>query len=322
MVVAVRRTVLLAVLIWGSLAAAAEASNLVFVCGKDLCSATAEGSGRVRLTRDGAATGAYSSPSVSRPGTRIAYTRGERGRVFTARLVRRAGRIRGLRDVRRIPPFRDGARDATQFDVALSPDGSQVAWVELRINVVFSTIDYRRYAAHFDGSRSRQVAASGGRPFVAWGSASRTLREGLTIETDDQQTGESPDSGLCIASPGSAQNGTCRGPGAKQLAFDATGRHLRHPDVFGKRLVATAYDYDGGDPDDSIQRPGSIELFDTTTARPIRDLTSAATDRSPVFSPDGRQVAFERRGAVFTLPVAGGRARVLLRRAREPSWSR
>lgn len=211
MVVAVRRTVLLAVLIWGSLAAAAQASNLVFVCGKDLCSANADGSGRLRLTHDGAAGGAYSSPSLSRPGKRIAYTRGERGRVFTARLIRRAGRIRGLRGVRRIPPFRDGARDATQFDVALSPDGSQVAWVELRINVVFSTIDYRRYAARFDGSGSRQVAASGGRPFVAWGSASRTLREGLTIETDDQQTGESPDSGLCIASPGSAQNGTCRG---------------------------------------------------------------------------------------------------------------
>lgn len=111
-------------------------------------------------------------------------------------------------------------------------------------------------------------------------------------------------------------------PGAKQLAFDPTGRHLRHPDVFGKRLVATAYAYDGGDPDDSIQRPGSIALFDTTTARPIRDLTSAATDGSPVFSPDGRRVAFERRGSVFAVPVSGGRARVLLRRAREPSWSR
>jgi WD40-like Beta Propeller Repeat len=322
MVVAVRRTVLIAVLIWASLAASAQASNLVFVCGKDLCSAADDDSGRSRLTRDGAASGAYTSPSVSRSGKRIAYTRGARGRVFTARLVRRDGRIRGLRGVRRIPPFRDGARDATQFDVALSPDGSQVAWVELRINVVFNTIDYRRYATRFDGSRSRQVAASGGRPFVAWGSPTRTLREGLTIETDDRQTGESVDSGLCIASPGSAQNGTCRGPGARQLAFDPSGRHLRHPDVFGRRLAATAYAYAGADPDNSIQRPGSIALFDTTTAQPIRDLTSATTDSSPVFSPDGRRVAFERRGSVFTVPVSGGRPQRLLRGAREPSWSR
>lgn len=206
--------------------------------------------------------------------------------------------------------------------MALSPDGSKVAWVELRINVVFNTIDYRRYVARFDGSGSQQVAASGGRPFVAWGSSSLTLREGLTIETDEQQAGESPDSGLCTASPGSEQNGTCRGPGARQLAFDRSGRHLRHPDVFGSRLVATAYTYDEGEPDNAIQRPGSIVLFDTSTAQLVSDLTSATTDSSPVFSPDGRRVAFERRGDVFSVRASGGQARRLIRRAREPSWSR
>jgi hypothetical protein len=191
--------------------------------------------------------------------------------VFTARLVRAT---------------RDGPRDATQFDVAHSKDGSEVAWVELRINVVFNTIDYRRYVSRFDGSRARQVAASGGRPFVAWGSASRTLREGPTIETDARQTGES-DSGLCTASPGSEQNGTCRGPGARQLAFDPSGRHLRHSDVSGNRLVATAYALGAGEPDNATQRPGSIVLFDTATSRPVRDLSTATTDSSPVFSPDG-----------------------------------
>ena len=316
-----RRVILASLLACCLPAASAKASNIVFVCGKDLCAAAGDGSGRVRLTTDGS-SGPYTSPSVSRAGTRIAFTRGTRGRVYVARLVRREGAVRALRVVRRIAPFRDGPRDATQFDVALSPDGTKVAWVELRINVVFSTIDYRRYVARFDGSASRQVAASGGRPFVAWGSASQTMREGLTIETDDRQTGESVDSGLCIASPGSAQNGTCRGPGARQLAFDPTGRHLRHPDVLGRRLVATAYAYDGDGPDSAIQRPGSIVLFDTTSARPLRDLTSASTDSSPVFSPDGRRVAFERDGAVFTVGVAGGRARRLIDRAREPSWSR
>jgi Tol biopolymer transport system component len=316
-----RRTGLLTLLICCWLAASAQASNVVFVCGKDLCSAASDGSARLRLTGDGA-KGGYTSPSVSRSGKRIAYTRGKRGRVFTARLVRRGGRIRGLSGIRRIPPFRDGARDATQFDVALSKDGSEVAWVELRINVVFDTVDYRRYVARFDGSRARQVAASGGRPFVAWGSGSQTLREGLTIETDAQQTGESVDSGLCTASPDSAQNGTCRGPGARQLAFDPSGRHLRHPDVFGNRLVATAYAFGAGEPDNATQKPGSIVLFDAATSRPVRDLTSATTDSSPVFSPDGRRVAFERRGSVFTVRVSGGAARRLLRRAREPSWSR
>ncbi len=242
--------------------------------------------------------------------------------MFTARLIRRDGAIRGLRGLRRIPPFRDGPRDATQFDVALSADGKQVAWVELRINVVFNSIDYRRYVARFDGSAARQVAASGGRPFVAWASPSLTLREGLTIVTDDVRIGESVDAGLCTASPASEQNGTCRGPGARQLAFDPSGRHLRHPDVFGNRLVATAYVYDTGAPDNAIQRPGSIVLFDTSTANLIRDLTTATTDSSPVFSPDGRHVAFQRRQAVFTVPIAGGPAHRLIGHAREPSWSR
>jgi len=39
-------------------------------------------------------------------------------------------------------------------------------------------------------------------------------------------------------------------------------------------------------------------------------------------SPDGRRVAFERSGSTFTVRVAGGAARRLLRGAREPSWSR
>jgi hypothetical protein len=53
-----------------------------------------------------------------------------------------------------------------------------------------------------------------------------------------------------------------------------------------------------------------------------RGATSATTDSSPVFSPDGRRVAFERRGSIFTVRVAGSRPQRLLRAAREPSWSR
>jgi len=296
--------------------AGAQASTIVYVCGKDLCSANERGERTARLTNDGGRAGGYTRPTISRDGKRVAFKRGDPGRVFTAKLGKR-----GLTARRRIGPAPGGPPDATQFDAAVSPDGRHVAWVELRINVVFDTIDYRRYVARIDGSRSEQVAASGGRPFVAWASNAITLREGLTVETDEQQTDESPDSGLCTASPGSAQNGTCRGPGARQFAFDSTGRHLRHPDVFGHRLVATAYPYTGG-PDNAIQRPGSIALFDTRSALLVRNLTEATTDTSPGFSPDGRRVAFERRGAVYTVPVAGGAAQRLLRRAAEPTWSR
>jgi WD40-like Beta Propeller Repeat len=251
---------------------------VVFVCGKDLCSASDGGSERVPLTRDGGAA-PYTSPSVSRSGKRNAYTRGERGRVFTARLTRRGARISGLRGIRRIPPFRDGPatpRGSTSPSRGPLPGGLGRA------------ADQRRLQ-HDRLSPLR-------RPF---------------------RRARAP-----TASPGSEQNGTCRGPGARQLAFDPSGRHLRHPDVFGRRLVATAYPYDAGEPDNAIQRPGAIVLFDTATARPVRDLTSASGDSSPVFSPDGRRVAFERGGSVYTVPVSGGAPRRVLRRAREPSWSR
>jgi hypothetical protein len=100
--------VILTILACCALRASAQALNLVFVCGEDLCSARGDGSNRVRQTRDGQAD-RFSSPSVSRSGKRIAFTRGERGRVYTARLARRNGAITRLRGLRRIPPFRTGS---------------------------------------------------------------------------------------------------------------------------------------------------------------------------------------------------------------------
>jgi hypothetical protein len=103
-------------------AGTAHASTLVYVCGKDLCTSDDRGRGRERLTRDGARVGGYTRPTIDRAGPRIAFKVGDLGRVFTTntRARRRT----------RIPPAPDGARDAMQFDAAISPDGRHVAWVE------------------------------------------------------------------------------------------------------------------------------------------------------------------------------------------------
>ncbi len=298
-------------------APSAPASTLVYVCSKDLCKTDARGSEPVRLTRDGARSGAYSRPTISADGRRIAYKRGDRGRAFTARL-----RSRSLSSVRRIAPAPDGPRDATQFDVAISPDGRRVAWVEQRINVVFNSIDYRRYMAKADGSSPRQVAASGGRPYVAFYDSARILREGLTEAVDARQTGESVDSGICVPSPATATNGTCRGAGgALQVAFDAAGRHLRHPDISAdrRRLVATASAPVAGT---VIERPGAIALFDTSSARLIANLTAGPGDSGPVFSPDARRVAFARGSSIWTVAAGGGTAKRLIKRGSQPAWGR
>ena len=228
-------------------------------------------------------------------------------------------RIVGLGKWKRIRAFRDGPRDATQFDVAISPDGERVAWVEIRANVVFGGVDFRRYAARFDGSKSRQMAADGGRPFVGWLGPGRIVREGF----GGAYLGQTVDQGLCAPGPASGTNGTCTN-GARQIAFDPAGRHLRHPSVSsnGRLVTTTAYVYKSDDMDTAIERPGVIATFDTITAAPVRDLTTGPNDLYPSFAPSGRAVAFERRGAVWVVPAKGGKARRMLRRARQPAWSK
>ena len=223
--------------------------------------------------------------------------------------------------MRRVGPAPDGAPDATQFDVAISRDGRRVAWVELRINVVISTIDYRRYAARFDGGGIEQVAASGGRPFVAFFDTRRILREGLADSVQSRPDATTVDQGLCVPDPESAQNGTC-GDHGPQAAYDPQGRHLRHPHVAasGRRLVATAY-RTAEQIDNAVERPGQLLLFDTVTALPIRELTPGPAALYPSFSPDGRRVVFERDGTVRVIGVDGGRPRRLVKGA-QPTWGR
>jgi Tol biopolymer transport system component len=309
---------LTALLVFAALAApsSAHAADVVlFVCGKDLCRTSASGQGTSRITRNGSAA-AYSRPSISTRGRRVAFLRGRRGRAYTARLT-----SRGLAGVRRIGPAPDGPRDATQFDIAIAADGRRVVWTELRINVVFNSIDYRRYMARFDGSEVRQVAASGGRPFAAFFDTTRILREGLTDAVQERPAATTVDQGLCVPDPESAQNGTCGNTGP-QAAFDPTGRHLRHPHVHTARglLVATAYPSSEGI-DSATDGRGQIVLFSLVSALPLRDLTRGAADAYPSFSPDGRRVAFDRGGSIFTVPTAGGTARRLAS-GRQPTWGR
>ena len=72
-----------ALVVSATVAAEAVASNLVFVCGKNLCAANDTGRGRVELTRDGKARGGYTRPSLSRNGKRLAFKLGDPGRVWT-----------------------------------------------------------------------------------------------------------------------------------------------------------------------------------------------------------------------------------------------
>jgi dipeptidyl aminopeptidase/acylaminoacyl peptidase len=68
--------------------------------------------------------------------------------------------------------------------------------------------------------------------------------------------------------------------------------------------------------------PGAIVLFNAATGAVVRELTRGPRDSGPVFSPDGRSVASERSGGIWRVPVAGGRARRVVRSGRQPAWGR
>ena len=311
------RITLTAIVVLLAFAAPAEAKDVVvYLCGKDLCRVAPDGEGKQRLTRDGARSGPYSRPSISRSGRRLAYRKGPKGRVHTARVGPKQ-----LRGVRTIGPAPDGARDASQFDVAISRDGKRVLWVELRINALSRTIDYRRFASDFDGSGIEQVASSGGRPFVGWFDTTRILREGLADSVEARPDAITVDQGLCVPDPESEQNGTC-GDKGPQAAFDPQARHLRHPHVSpdGRRLVATAYRSDD-QVDNTVETPGQLLLFDVASALPIRELTPGPSDLYPSFSPNGRSVIFERSGSVRTIGASGGRAKRVVK-GTQPTWGR
>jgi WD40 repeat protein len=296
-----------AAVVVGSASSPASASKIVYVCGKDLCRADLRSGDRVRLTRDGARAGGYSRPSLSRNGKRLAYKRGDPGRVFTSDSRRRR--------VKRIPAAPDGPRDATQFDVELSPDGERVAWVELRINVIFGGVDYRRYLASFRGARPRQVASNGGRPFVGFTNGGSIIREGDPVGAGP------PDRGLCVPDPATATNGVCRGAGSL-LARDPA-RTLRGPAISpsGRLLAVTASTGSSSRVLETEPR-GAIALYDTRTGVLVRNLTTGVRDSHPAFSSDGRYVAFSRGRSIWRVRTRGGAPRRLIRRGTQPAWGR
>ena len=118
-------------------AASASASSIVFVKNHNVWLARADGSGHVRLTRDGNAANPYYSPSQADDGTIVAL-RGRDGRPFVAtyrgggsKLYRlsRTGRVLGKPRVTLFDPLPSLVPRATHAEV--SPNGRLVAITQL-----------------------------------------------------------------------------------------------------------------------------------------------------------------------------------------------
>lgn len=277
-------------------AQSAQASAIYYVCKAQLCRYdTAMARTRV-LTRDGSARRRYSAVSVARSGGLAAF-------VYANRLY--YARPSNLR-----------ARRVADNDVALPyvrPDGKQIAYLASRLTV--QPCDYFSsfvcppalltpwlYTFNPESRKRNSVATSV--------TAAGWLRTRL-MRVDDEGGRDR----ICVLESNSSSR--CDRTVAGDPNFDLTD-----PDGSpnGRYVVATAIPADT-DRGGRIVVTGRIALFDSVSGRLVRSLTRGSRDSSPVFSPDGRRVAFQRGRSIYVVSSNGGSARLLARDGASPSWS-
>lgn len=76
--------------------------------------------------------------------------------------------------------------------------------------------------------------------------------------------------------------------------------------------------------DGDMDFEGRIEIFNAANGRFVRNLTTGTKDDTPIFSPDGKSVAFNRGNDVMARSVRGGKPRLIKRGVTltGPSWAK
>ncbi len=286
-------------------APSAGASSIVYVCAPNLCRIDPAHPKKVaHLTRDGRPGGpVYLSPSLSTKGTRLSFIRGNR--LYIAR-----------GDATRAHRVDEPVGTAV---TRTRPDGAQVAYIRSVNTIISPGYTYPYYSPPVYGFVPFlfvRVGAGGKATTLARSTTSTGwLRNEVLLPYPIAGSGSRPDA-ICVAAP-PGSNGVC----GRTVATDPQGRTLSNPAASpdGRSLVAVAEPFVAG-PDYVQTFVGAIALFDPASGAFVRDLTAAHADGHPVFSPDGKQVAFTRDGALYVVPVAGGTPRLLRRRVRDPTW--
>jgi WD40-like Beta Propeller Repeat len=290
-----RRVIALAVagLLAGAAPAAADA--LLYRCGSDICRAAPNGTAKRAVTTDGRAGGPlYSWLSASADGTRVAVVRATFAYVLDPK------------DGRAGAPL---PRGGTAVIAEMSPDGSQVATIELLPEITPAPV----------GSPPGSPGLSGLMPYLFTVSPDGTGREAAAraivdtgwlgprlVRTDPSRA--SPFAlGLCVLAVNT--DFACERDVARDPARDLFNPAFS-PD--GTRVAV-------------VQAPGAeigkgaIAIYDAATAAPVREL-AGGENTQPSWSPDGRRLAFERGGDVYTIGADGGTPRRVLRGAVQPVW--
>lgn len=281
-------------------AGSASASYIVYVCGANLCEVNPDGTGQRALTADGGgAAGSYSTPSLSRDGTLLAFDEGN-----TAYAMTMPGGTRTT--------LNSGSVLAT----FMRPDGGQIALIKDETEVFESVPNL--HTVNPDGSLFSVPNESRFALTAGW-LGGTLLRDGNSnAEHACSSAGSScPARSICRA-----EDHTCGSPGHDENVADDPVRDLYDPagSPDGSKVVAMAVPYPAGSSHAS-PTGGVIALYSASTAEHLADLTSGNEDAGPAWSPDGSMIAFTRASsAIYTVPAGGGSANLLVTGATQPTW--
>jgi Tol biopolymer transport system component len=301
-----RRTVgALAAVLALACASSAAASSIVYVCAPNLCRIDPAHPGKVtRLTRDGKATGpVYGSPSLSTSGRKLAFVKGNR-------LHLAAGNATRARQVD------EPAGSALAW---MRPDGRQVLYIRSVNTIVSPGSFFPYYSPPVYGIVPflfvRDVSAGRAQTLARSTTSAGWLRDRALFPHEVAGDGPRPEE-ICIVAPPGADE-LCK----RAVATDPQQRTLSSPAASpdGRYLVAVAEPF-SADPGYKRTFVGALALFNPATGEHLRDLTPGQANGEPVFSPDGRQIAFTRGGGLYVVPVTGGKPKLLRRGVRDPTW--
>lgn len=280
----------------------ARGRSVIFgICGFSVCRVDPSNGRSTRVLRSSKKSTAYTAVSASARGTVVAYTRG--GKVY-----------RGGRNGRKAKQIGSG------FGPEVRADGRTVAWQDTRqfknSPQCIATFDGGLNCDYLTGYSTYTYLlhrASGAEEATTYTRADDYGWAGAMLLTMRRISGSANDY-VCAGEP----DGLCVRPVVQDAARTLTSPQ-GSPD--GKLLVVVSEP--GVARGQDKKGTGSLVLYNASSGAFVRKLTDGSQDARPMFSPDGKRVAFNRGSNLYVVSAKGGKARLVKKafRLTGPSWA-
>lgn len=279
---------------------AAPATYIYALCGPNVCRIDTK-TRRSKIVLRRSTDSEYTAVAASPSGSTLAF-------VYDGDLFRSGRDGRGRRELDQSGSNPNG--------LSVSPNGRSVSWfatiqtTQCLFNFFTGGCDIVpvTYVNLYSQGLSQRESESYGPPSLTAG----WLRNDLLAQAEPEE-GEADY--ICVID----DEGDC----TRTLAQDATRAYSSpstSPDGRYLAVVSEPAPPENGDMD----YQGRIEIWNAANGRKIRDLTDGTKDDSPIFSPDGKTVAFNRGKDLLTRSVRGGKPKLVKRGAEltGPSWAK